>query len=358
MAPHLLAAGAVLDVVHFGDHPGLTEELEASGATVCAIHGRARRIARTHALRSLMRERRPDLVHTTLFEADVAGRIAARSLGIPIVSSIVSTPYGASHRVATHIPRWKLETARLLDAGTARMVDRFHAISAIAADEMARRLRIPRDRIEVVPRGREPKALGRRTPQRRAAVRKRLGISEDAVVLLTAARHDPPKGLDVAVRAMPLLLRSVPGAVLLMAGKEGSATRVVRSTIESSGATAHVRLLGPRDDVGDLLVAADLFLSPSRWEGFGSVLLEAMALESRIVASDLPVLREVLTDDGDEVAWFSRPDDPEDLARQCLQALGEADTDRPVAARDRFVRCYTADRAAAGVLEIYRQVLT
>jgi glycosyltransferase involved in cell wall biosynthesis len=105
------------------------------------------------------------------------------------------------------------------------------------------------------------------------------------------------------------------------------------------------------------MAAADVFLFTSRWEGLGSALIEAMALELPIVASDLPVLRELLVDDdGTELAWFAPVADARAFALACLAAL-ENPGDRPQRARDRFLRHYTAEAAASGVLAIYRRAL-
>ena len=73
--------------------------------------------------------------------------------------------------------------------------------------------------------------------------------------------------------------------------------------------------------MAELLCAADVFVVPSRWEGFGSVLLEAMALEAPIVASDLPAVREVVGDDS--AALLVPPDRPDALAAAVTAALAD-----------------------------------
>jgi glycosyltransferase involved in cell wall biosynthesis len=356
MAPHLMAAGIGLEVVHFGREAGLGPQFEALGVPVLRLDA-GRGLGRVRAVHRLVRARRPDLVHTTLFQADIAGRVAGRIARVPVVSSLVNTAYGSEHRAASGIPRWKLEGARGLDTATARLVTRFHAISRTVAAEMGTRLRIPAGRIDVVPRGREPADLGRRDAARRTSVRAGLGIGEETPVLLTASRHEPQKALDVAIEAFAALRLQRPEAHLLMAGREGSTTGRVRAAIANASLEESVDVLGWRADVPDLLAAADVLLFPSRWEGLGSVLLEAMALEVPIVASDLPVVRELLVDDdGAELAWFAPVGDARALAGACLEAL-ELATDRPKRARDRFLRTYTAEAAALGVADIYRRTL-
>jgi glycosyltransferase involved in cell wall biosynthesis len=60
-----------------------------------------------------------------------------------------------------------------------------------------------------------------------------------------------------------------------------------------------VRFLGTRMDVPELLCAADAFVFPSRWEGMSGAVLEAMALEAPIIASDIPSVRETVADGDD-----------------------------------------------------------
>jgi glycosyltransferase involved in cell wall biosynthesis len=108
--------------------------------------------------------------------------------------------------------------------------------------------------------------------------------------VLAAARHEPQKGLDLLMDAVPQLRSSVPQARVVVAGHEGSASSDLRLRAQDVGA----ELLGDRNDVPELLCAADVFVLPSRWEGAGSVLIEALALGCPIVATDIPAVRSVV----------------------------------------------------------------
>jgi glycosyltransferase involved in cell wall biosynthesis len=99
-----------------------------------------------------------------------------------------------------------------------------------------------------------------------------------------------------------------------------------------------------------------VFVVPSRWEGFGSVLLEAMALEAPIVASDLPAVREVV---GDDAALLVPPDRPDALAAAVTAVLADPDgaARRAARARERFLATFTIDRVADGMAGFYRRAL-
>ena len=103
-------------------------------------------------------------------------------------------------------------------------------------------------------------------------------------------------------------MKEVPDVALMVAGRSGRLTLFLNAQIADLGITDAVRFLGVRTDVADLLCAADAFVCPSRWEGFGGALDEAMALRAPVVAFDIPAIREVL---GDEMhAMIVRPGSP------------------------------------------------
>jgi glycosyltransferase involved in cell wall biosynthesis len=354
MAPHLVSGGVVLDIAYLKDRSGLQSELEEAGARLFRLDGGGGRGARISRTISLARARRPDLIHTTLFESDVAGRIAGRSVHVPVVSSLVGEHYGPQHFANPQRAAWKVHAAQLVDTVTARGVVRFHAITSHVADVMARRLHVRRDRIDVIPRGRDPEILGSRSTARGSRARLGVGMPSNAPLVVAAASQEHRKGIDVLIEAFPFVLEKVPRARLVVAGREGELTPTLRETIVREGLDETVRLLGERSDVPDLLSAADVFVMPSRAEGMGSVLLEAMALEAPIVASDLPAVRETLPD---STARLVRPNEPELLARAVVEALldGDAARDRAVRAHSRFLHHFTIERVAEQMIQFYER---
>jgi glycosyltransferase involved in cell wall biosynthesis len=298
-----------------------------------------------------------DLVHTTLFEADVLGRIAGALARVPVVSSLVNVAYSDTQLQDPRLRPWKVRAAQVVDASTARLVARFHAISGHVAREMCRRLWIPRKRVEIVPRGRDASSLGVRSDARRRRSRQGLGLDDATPVLLAAARQEFQKGLDVLLLALPAVLRQVPSVRVLVAGREGNESPALASIVERLGLGDAVSFLGVRGDVAELMCAADAFVFPSRWEGLGSVLIEAMALEVPIVASDLPPVREVLS--GDRGARLVPSDHPAALSDALLQAIKHdaATADRVSYSRGRFMDRYTIERVADATVALYGRVL-
>jgi glycosyltransferase involved in cell wall biosynthesis len=356
IAPHLISRGVALDVAYLKDRAGLQPELAAAGARLHCLDGPGGRVGWAWRASICVGAVRPDLVHTTLFEADIAGRVAAAARRTPVVSSLVNVNYGPDHYGDPSLRRWRLAADQLADAATARVVRRFHAVSGTVASLLGHRLRLDPTRIDVIPRGRDPATLGVRTLARRAHARAALGVTPRAPVVLAVARQEHPKGLDVLLRALPSVAAAWPEVVLLVAGREGNQTSDLRRLIGELGVNDRTRLLGERSDVADLLCAADVFVLPSRREGLPGALLEAMALEAPAVASDIPQVREVVSED---TAWLVRADDPQSLSLAMQSALAddEGRARRAAAARRTFEERFTIDVCADRMIGFYRRSL-
>lgn len=358
LAPHFLAAGIKLDVAYLSERSGVGTHLIDAGAELFALGTNRHRIRSIGRVRRLLSERAPDLLHTTLFESDVAGRAAGSLAWLPVVSSLANVGYGPDQLSDPRLAAWKVRGAQLLDGITARTVVRFHAVSRYVAEVMARRLMLPRSRVEVVPRGRDATQLGTRNEARRAAVRAALDVGSETPLVLAVARQEYQKGLDVLVRAMPRVLERLPEARLLVAGREGNLTSALGQDVDRLGLGDVVRFLGARHDVPELLCGADTFATPSRWEGMPGTVIEAMALEAPIVASDIPPVREVV---GDGVpALLVPPDDSDALADGIVATLLEpvAAAERAQLGRARFLERFTQEAAAAAMIAFYERALS
>jgi glycosyltransferase involved in cell wall biosynthesis len=356
MVPALHSLGIDGVVAHFGAGTGLGPVLEGAGFGVHRVAGRGLR-EQLRGLGEVIDRVRPDLVHTSLFTADVVGRVAARRARLPVVSSLVTMQYSRDRRAAEMLPAWKINSARALDAGTAQLVTRFHAITEAAAEHARDRLHVRRIPIEVIPRGRSGDALGRRTQERRERVRRSLGWEDDQEVVIAVARQEPAKALDVLLDAAGRLGSERQRMRVVLIGRDGSASAQLANRTRDLDMSQLVDQLGPRDDVADLMVGADLLVLPSRREGLGGVLLEALALELPIVASDLPPIAEVAPHD--EVALLTPPGDAVALARAIAATLDDAagSQRRAASGRARFEQRYTIESVAEQMAALYGRAL-
>lgn len=305
-------------------------------------------------LRRMLLMEQVDLVHTTLFEANLIGRLAAVGTGIPVLTSLVDTAYDRVHLRDPNVRRSRLRAVQLVDAYCARlMTTHFHAITGAVKDSAVRNLGIREQRITVIERGRSRSRLGDPGVERRLEARRRLGLCPDAEVLLSVGRQEYRKGQRYLLEAVEPLMRSYPRLVLLMAGRPGQMTEQLSALAAELGIDRRVWFLGHRTDVPDLLAAADLFVFPSLSEGLGGAVLEAMAMGVPIVASDLPALREVMEDG--RCGLLVEPASPPALTAAIARLL-EDDAAREqlgTSGRAMFNDRFTIERSAERMLELY-----
>lgn len=350
--PALVSRGIETSIVTlFDDDGALAARLSALGVKRIRLTRRGS-LAQTLQLRHLIRTERPDMIHTSLMHANLLGRIAAWNMPTAVVTSLVNCDYGPEHRATSPYGSIGVHAAHLADLLTARSTDHFHAISEHVAQVMGQRLRIPKERMHVIYRGRDPARLGMFSKNRRLNVRASLSIAEDAPVVLSAARLDREKGVDTTLEAFRLLRARIPHAVLLLAGRPGNASSEVEAMSQS---IPGVRLLGHRTDVPDLMCAADVLAFPSRREGLGGTLVEAMALRLGIVASDIEPIAEAIGDTG----WpLVPPDNAPALADGLASVLlgGHTNEGKKVAGERRFQTVFTAEAAADRMAWLYQYV--
>jgi glycosyltransferase involved in cell wall biosynthesis len=315
------------------------------------------RLARVRHVQRAIDHFRPDLLHTALFEADLAGRVAGRLTRTPVLSSLVNTSYVPAAWPDGRSARMKFAGVKAIDAFLGRRATHaFHAVTQAVADRSVEDLGIDLARIWVVPRGRSLQRLGEPSCGRREAVRARMGLSAQTSVILNVGRHEPQKGQSDLLTAMVGLLRTHPDLCLLIAGREGRCTAELQRRIRHAGLEDVVHLLGARDDIGDLLSAADVFAFPSRYEGIGGAMLEAMLMGVPVVASDLAGLVEVL--DGGRCGLVVPVADPAALAAAIDRTLTDREeaARRAAMARRRALEVYSFEASVEGMRCMYLEL--
>jgi len=354
MLPRLTQLGIELRVVCLvRREEGAQTEMERLGVAVQVLEA-ASRPARLSELRTILRSARPDLVHTTLFESDVLGRLAAIGTGVPVVTSLVNVSYEDVRLGDPNVRRWRLRSLQAIDAVTARLFTHgFHALTQTVADSSVRRLGIKASKITVVPRSRGLERLRVSDPSQCRRTRSKLGIPPDAEVILTVGRQEYQKGQRHLVEAFSNLAEKRPRAWLVIAGRAGNASEDLQGAVGRASGADRILVLGHRTDVPELLHAADVFAFPSLYEGLGGSLLEAMAAGLPIVASDIPAIREV----ADGTVLVAAPGDADQLENRLERLFDDPALRRAlgILARRRFDQHPTLDQVAEHMAAWYRR---
>jgi glycosyltransferase involved in cell wall biosynthesis len=290
-------------------------------------------------LRSIIREFTPDIIHSHLFHANITSRLALpKASRIPLVNT-VHTMELRPHR------QWYFTLDRL----TCGRCDVQTAVSQSARDFHADRIKVPPESMPVVYNGiRIPPKV---TPESRRIIRAEWGLDEADMVIGSVGRFCHEKGYDILLKLLPRLGELLPadkkmGVVLIGDGEE-------RSRFEALAAAApdniDVVMPGMLPGAPGLCGAFDLFVMPSRLEGFGLALAEAMTHGIPVLVNNIPPLVELLDyyDSGKAVDFISGSED--ELCRDIIAMAGQKLVSPPTLP-------FTTDKMIEGYLRIFNQL--
>jgi glycosyltransferase involved in cell wall biosynthesis len=183
-----------------------------------------------------------------------------------------------------------------------------------------------------------------------------LGLKPEDEVLINVGRREYQKGQRFLLEAMARLCSDRPRVVLLVAGRDGQASKELDEQRVRLGLHDRVRFLGHREDLPDLLCASDLFVFPSLFEGLGGALIEAMALELPVVAADIDAVREVA--DSGRSASLVPPGSSLSLAEAIRDLLNDRSKARAFGTRGRevYLSRFTLDRCVERMTDLYCRV--
>lgn len=300
-------------VLSMKDRGALGEALERRGVPVLTL-GMKRQMPSPVAVGRLLRHLRavrPDLLVGWMYHGNLVADLARAVLGIrvPMVWNVRHTPTGLE--AESRVTRWAIRIG-------ARRARRAWAVvyNSSASAQRHRALGFPEENAVVLPNGFDCRRF-RPSPEARPALRRSLGLADDAVLVGRIGRFHAQKDYATFLDATGRLARERPALYFVLAGpgidRDNS---TLRRWIDEAGLASRVHLLGPVDRMPELLAGLDLSCSSSSFgESFPNVVAESMAC-------GVPC---AVTDVGDSAALVGAtgrvvpPGDPAALAR----ALGE-----------------------------------
>ena len=299
----------------------LAAELEAAGIEVRACGKRSGLdLAALGRLRRLLREGHGGILHTHNAAAHYHAMLAATGIRF---ARIVNTRHGMGIARPRSRREWLYRRAL-------RGTDYVVAVCEAARARYASQVPGGETRLRAVPNGIRIDRFAQASASARARLASTLDLGADARIAGTVGRLDPVKDQAMLLQAFARVHEALPRAALLLIG-DGALRGELETLAGTLGIGARVRFLGDRDDVPALLGGLDLFVLPSRSEGYSIALLEACASGLPIVATDVGGNREIVEDRcngrlvpaGDEralaEAMLALLDDP-----ACASGLGRA----------------------------------
>lgn len=320
------------------------ERLRAAGASVRCLGLSKGDATGFLEVRRAIGGARPDILHTHLDYSNSIGIAAAASLRPhrpPVVRSIDDDPRRKY--------RWVL---RLAARQATRWVDAEIAISESVRREVERAFPRPSRSIDVILPGLDLRRFEPSAVDPAKARELRAGATR---VVGTAGRLTDQKDLPTLIEAWPTLAANDGRTRLLVVG-EGPRRADLERHASRLGVRESVTFLGYRSDMADVYAAMDVFVLPSRHEGFGIVLLEAMSMGVPVVGTRVVGIVDAIRDD--VTGLVVSPGDPPALAAAILRLLDDPHLARSLAgrARDHVRATGSRDRMAARTENVYRRI--
>lgn len=307
-------------------------------------------LATIAAVRAVLRDRRPDVLHTHTAKAGTTGRVAALTVGGARPQAVVHTFHG--HVLSGYFDPVREQAFRLIERGLAYATDALVAVSEEVRDDLVRFRVAPSRKIEVVPYGFDLDARVGGDPEARARKRAEVGLGNADFAIGWAGRLTSIKQPLDLVRTVA----AVDAATLVIAG-DGELRGEVETLASQLGVRDRVRILGYVEDMGAWYSAFDAFLLTSRNEGAPVVAIEAQAASVPVVATDAGGTRTVVDDGetgfvvpiGDVAALAER------MGRLRDDPMLRADLGSTAAARMR--ERFSTERMVGDVERLYARIL-
>jgi glycosyltransferase involved in cell wall biosynthesis len=258
-----------------------------------------------------LRRQKADLIHTQLEFANTLGTLAGRWLRRPTLTTL-HTYDGPDLGAKTY------RRIRLMWRVLRRYDRRIIAVSEGLRQHHLQHAGFAPEQIVTLYNGIN---LDRFTPadvEARQTVRHALQIPATAPLLITVAVLRPPKGIQHMITALPRVLAAQPDAYYLVVG-DGDYGPALKAQAAASGLAERVIFAGVRHDIPALLATADLFVLPTLGDALPTVLIEAMAAQVPIVASDVGGVPELV--ENGRNGLLTPPANPDQLAAACVQLL-------------------------------------
>jgi glycosyltransferase involved in cell wall biosynthesis len=288
---------------------------------------------------SLIRNTQPDVLHSHLPRADIAAAICSRFVKVPVFICSVHGIYSS---------RWFGTWAAPLMTRAYKRANGLIAISSAVKKWLEKGLGISGEKINVIYYGIEAEQFSLVDN----------GKVADGMIVGSIGRLEPGKGFECLIHAVQSIRRQIPHVSLEIVGHDPSGYgQVLHSLITDLGLSAHVKILGFQEDIAGFLKKVAVFAFASRSEGFGQVVIEAMASGKPVVASGIAPLSEIVRDG--ETGVLVNPDDTEAFSSAIVSLLNNRERAQMMGRQGqlRVCRYFSADRMETETGSLYESFL-
>jgi len=330
-------------------------DVEKEGVRVITIPSLVRRIHLFYDLRAffalikILRNERPDIVHTHTSKAGILGRWAAFFVRVPV---IIHTPHG--HVFWGYFGKLKTRIFILLEKISALVTDRLVMLTEQEKIDHLHFHIAPENKFSVVHSGINLDEFSN-TSVDPAAMKRRLGIPEDNLIVGTVGRLTSIKGHRYLIEAARKIAGSRPDTTFVILG-DGELLDELKNMVTRSDIEENIKFLGWRSDVAEVMSTFDIFALPSLNEGMGRVLVEAMALGRPIVASNIGGIPDLVVDC--ENGYLVSVGDVESLAARIRKLLDDPEKREEMGECGKKIAIdYSANAMVQKIDRVYRKLV-
>lgn len=253
----------------------------------------------------MLKRTKPDIVQTYLYFDNILGGIVAKLAGVKhiIMGYRAANPYE---------PRLRAVMENFFMKSVAD-----HVVSnSYAGKNILVQRGVPPEKIHVIHNAKHLKNFMNVTMSNETKAR--LGISAKDKVVTIVAKLREQKGHVYFLRAIKQIIHKYKDFAVLIVG-DGPLKASLEAYAKKLGIATHIRFLGDREDVNEILALTDIFVMPSLWEGFSGAIIEAMAMKLPVIATDVGDTK-YLVKDG-VTGYLVRPKDWQALAEKTIGLL-------------------------------------
>jgi glycosyltransferase involved in cell wall biosynthesis len=299
-------------------------------------------------LRKIIADHQINLIHTHELKADFIGMRLAQKTGLPLLTTI--------HNMINKgpLPGWKKVIYIRLTRFLANRQDKIIAVSEAVRKNTIESLKIPADKVITIRNGTKIYDLYQTVDT--IAVRQKLGLNPLAPVIACISRLIPEqKGHRYLLLAAEKVIQQKPESQFLIVG-DGTIRNNLEQLADHLGIKPNIIFVGWQNNIFEILSSIDICVVPSLWDPLPRIVLEAMAAEKPVVASNVDGIPEAVIDG--KTGILVPPADETKLAEAILVLLNNPATGKQmgVAGRNRAIAEFSSERHAQEVLKVYQTV--
>ena len=287
-------------------------------------------------LKGLIQKEGVNIIHAQTRVTQVLGFFLGRSTGV----KMITTCHGFFR------PRW---FRKMFPCWGAAVI----AISKPVANHLSVDFRVSLNQIHLIANGIDLDRFLMTNEQMRREARQKIGMGDTPLIGIIARLSDV-KGIDILIKAMPIILKEMPSANLLIAG-QGPQEAILKKLTQDLSLASHVHFKSTINQTQELMGAFDVFVMPSLMEGLGLSVMEAQACGIPVVASRVGGLVDLIEDG--KSGYLVAVNDPAALANRIIEVLRAPQQFKMMVqqARLNIEEHFSARKMLTETLKIYEQ---